>query len=78
MFSVLCIHPTLPDVGVVIANDIDLAREISKLNPADWDKFERQFGYDGCQVQHGDAQYFPVPKRMKMSTLEYIALVLAA
>lgn len=76
MRTVLCIHPTQEKVGVVVDNDITLKAAINALSPDDWSKFEGEFNFDGCEVARGDASYFPVPKRMKMTAEEYIQLVL--
>lgn len=78
MRTVLCIHPKEDKVGVVVDNELSLKAAIDALCPDDWSKFEGEFNFDGCQVMRGDASYFPVPKRMKMTATEYIQLVLNA
>lgn len=74
--AVVCLHPYLEHVGVVVDNREQLQRAIDALPKDKWTKFEGEFGFDGCHVPAEDLAYYPIRKRLTMSATTYINFVL--
>ena len=74
--AIVCLHPYLEKVGVVVNDEQHLQRVIDALPKDRWTRFEAEFGFDGCQVLAEDLPFYPVRKRLAMTAQAYVNFVL--